>query len=101
MHIFIPLMQLIEFNELVEMVLYVAGLILSVVLVALSIFSYRKSGLKKLVYTVVAFSLFGIFLLYEGLEHFYSLENPFTEIVIPLSGLAIILFFFLAVIKKS
>ena len=101
MHIFIPLIQLVDFNELVEMVLYVAGLILSVVLVALSIFSYRKSGLKKLVYAVIAFSLFGIFLLYEGLEHFYSLENPFTEIVIPLSGLAIILFFFLAVIKKS
>ena len=101
MHIFMPLMQLIEFNELVEMMLYIAGLILAVVLVALSIFSYRRSGLKKLVYAIIAFSLFGVFLLYEGLEHFYSLENPFTEVVIPLSGLAIILLFFLAVIKKS
>jgi hypothetical protein len=35
------------------------------------------------------------------LEHFYSLDNAFTDIVIPLSGSAIILFFFLAVIKKS
>ena len=101
MHVFIPLLQLVEFNELVEMMLYTAGLILAIVLVALSIFSYRRSGLKKLVYAIIAFSLFGVFLLYEGLEHFYSLENPFTEVVVPLSGLAIILFFFLAVIKKS
>ena len=94
------LIQQIPLNELVEMLLYIAGSILSLILVALSIISYRKSGLKKLVYAVIAFSLFCVFLIYEGLEHFYSLESPFTEIVIPLSGLAIILFFFLAVIKK-
>jgi hypothetical protein len=95
------LIQQIPLNELVEMLLYIAGSILSLILVALSIISYRKSGLKKLIYAVIAFSLFCVFLIYEGLEHFYSLENPFTEIVIPLSGLAIILFFFLAVIKKT
>lgn len=101
MYIFIPPIQMVQFNELVEMMLYIAGSILAGVLVILSIFSYHRSGLKKLVYAIIAFSLFGAFLVYEGLEHFYSLENPFTEIVIPLSGLAIILFFFLAVIKKS
>ena len=101
MHLFDPLIQQLAFNELVEMLLYIAGSILSVVLVALSIFSYQKSGLKKLLYAAIAFSLFCAFLIYEGLEYFYSLDNPFTDIVIPLSGLAIILFFFLAVIKKD
>ena len=101
MHISDPLVQQIVFNDLVEMLLYIAGSILSGVLVALSIFSYQKSPLKKLLYAAIAFSLFCILLIYEGLEHFYSLDNPFTDIVIPLSGLAIILFFFLAVIKKS
>ena len=101
MQIFDPLIQQLAFNELVEMLLYIAGSILSVFLVALSIFSYQKSGLKKLLYAAIAFSLFCAFLIYEGLEHFYSLDNTFTDIVIPLSGLAIILFFFLAVIKKS
>jgi hypothetical protein len=101
MHISDPLVQQIVLNDLVEMLLYIAGSILSGVLVALSIFSYQKSGLKKLLYAAIAFSLFCIFLIYEGLEHFYSLDNQFTDIVIPLSGLAIILFFFLAVIKKS
>ena len=101
MHIFDPLIQQLAFNDVIEMLLYIAGSILSVILVALSIFSYQKSGLKKLLYAAIAFSIFCVFLIYESLEHFYSLDNPFTDIAIPLSGLAIILFFFLAVIKKS
>jgi hypothetical protein len=99
--IFIPLIQQVPILELVEMLLYIAGSILAAVLVGLSVLSYHKSGLKKLQYAAIAFLLFGIFLIYEGLEHFYSLENALTDIVIPLSGSAIILFFFLAVIKKS
>ena len=87
--------------HLVEILLYIAGGILSAVLVALSVVSFHKSGLKKLLYATIAFLLFGMFLIYESLEYFYSLDNPFTDIVIPLSGLAIILFFFLAVVKKS
>ena len=87
-------------NDLVEMLLYVAGSILSAILVALSIVSYYRYGLKKLVYATIAFLLFGIFLIYESLEHLYSLDNPFTDIVIPLLGLAIILFFFLVIVKK-
>jgi hypothetical protein len=101
LQIFIPLIQQVPILEIVEMLLYTAGAILSIFLVGLSVFSYRKSGLKKLQYAAIAFSLFCIFLIYEGFEHFYSLDNAFTDIVIPLSGSAIILFFFLAVIKKS
>ena len=101
MYFFSLLVQQMMFGEWLEMVLYVAGSILSLILVALSFISYRRSGLKKLLYAVIAFSLFFVFLFYEALEHFYSLDNVFTDIVIPLSGLAIVLFFFLAVIKKS
>lgn len=101
MHIIAPLIQQIPLYHLVEMLLYIAGSILSAILVTLSIISYHKSGLKKLVYATIAFLLFGMFLIYESLEHLYSLDNPFTDIVIPLSGLAIILFFFLAIVKKS
>jgi hypothetical protein len=101
LQIFIPLIQQVPILEVVEMLLYIAGAILAALLVGLSVFSYHKSGLKKLQYAAIAFSLFCIFLIYEGLEHFFSLDNAFTDIVIPLSGSAIILFFFLAVIKKS
>jgi hypothetical protein len=41
MHISDPLVQQIVINDLVEMLLYIAGSILSGVLVALSIFSYQ------------------------------------------------------------
>jgi polyferredoxin len=57
--------------------------------------------MKKLQYAVIAFSLFCGFLIYENLEHFFSLDNPFTDIIIPSMGLAILVFFFTAVIKKS
>jgi len=101
MHIFSPLIVLINYNELIEVFLYIAGSILALILVALSIYSYKRSGLKKLIYAIIAFSIFCVFLIYEGLEHFYYLDNPFTDIVIPISGLAIIIFFFLAVVKRN
>jgi hypothetical protein len=100
MQIFGLLIQQIPL-EVVELALYIAGAILSAVLVALSIYSYYKSGLKKLIYAAIAFLLFGVFLIYESLEHFYGLDNAFTDLVIPLSCLAVIFFFFLAVTKKS
>lgn len=101
MDIFNPLIHQINYSEMIEMLLYIAGSILSLILVILSIYSYKRSGLKKLIYAVIAFSLFCMFLIYEGLEHFYNLDNPFTDIVIPSSGLAIIVFFFMAVIKRN
>ena len=100
MDIFSLLIHRINYSELIEMLLYIAGSILSLVLVLLSISSYKKSGLKKLMYAVIAFSLFCVFLIYENLEHVFSLDNAFTDIIIPLSGLVIILFFFFAAVKK-
>ncbi|HEY6950489.1 MAG TPA: hypothetical protein VI146_07750 [Nitrososphaeraceae archaeon] len=47
----------------------------------------------------MAFSLFCGFLIYENLEHLFSIDNPFTDIIIPSTGLAILAFFLLAVIK--
>jgi hypothetical protein len=90
----------IPLNEIVETLLYIAGSILSAILCALAVFAYRKSGIKKLLYAAIAFSLFCMFLIYENLEHRFSLDNSFTDIIIPLSGLAIIVFFFLAAIRK-
>jgi hypothetical protein len=94
------LIQQVSFPPILEYILYIAGSILAMFLVALSIYSYYRSGLKKLIYAAIAFLLFGIFLIYESLEHFYGLDNAFTDLVIPIACLAIIFFFFLAVTKK-
>src|SRR5436309_15733854 len=96
-----PLIQQIPINDVIEALLYAAGTVLSAILVALSISAYRRSGLKKLQYAVIAFSLFCGFLIYENLENLFGIDNPYTDIIIPSMGLAILVFFFIAVIKKG
>lgn len=87
--------------ELTESILYIVGTIFAAILIALSISAYRNTQLKKLLYAIVAFLLFGIFLFYEFLEHTISFENPFGEIIIPLMGVSILVLFFLAIVKKK
>jgi len=89
------------FLELVESILYIIGTIFAAILIALSISAYRNTKLRKLLYAIVAFLLFGIFLFYEFLEHSMSLENTFTEIVIPFMGLSILVLFFMAIVNKK
>ena len=96
-----PLIHQIPISDVIEILLYVLGSLLSAVLVALSISAYLKSGLKKLKYAILAFSFFCGFLIYENLEHLFSFDNPFTDIIIPSTGLAILILFFLAVIKRN
>ena len=47
--------------DLVESLLYVAGTIFAAILIALSISAYRNTHLRKLLYAIIAFLLFGIF----------------------------------------
>lgn len=89
------------FLELIESILYIIGTIFAAILIALSISAYRNTKLRKLLYAIVAFLLFAIFLFYEFLEHSMSLENTFTEIVIPFMGLSILVLFFMAIVKKK
>jgi len=80
--------------------LYVAGTIFAAILIALSISAYRNTHLRKLLYAIVAFLLFGIFLFYEYLEHTIQLDNPFTDIILPSMALSILVLFFLAIVNK-
>jgi len=87
--------------ELIESILYIIGTIFAAILIALSISAYRNTKLRKLLYAIIAFLLFGVFLFYEFLEHSMSLENTFTEIVIPFMGLSILVLFFMAIVNKK
>lgn len=86
--------------DLVESLLYVAGTIFAAILIALSISAYRNTHLRKLLYAIIAFLLFGIFLFYEYLEHTIPLDNPFTDIILPSMALSILVLFFLAIVNK-
>ncbi len=89
------------FLELIESILYIIGTIFAAILIALSISAYRNTKLRKLLYAIVAFLLFATFLFYEFLEHSMSLENTFTEIVVPFMGLSILVLFFMAIVNKK
>jgi len=86
--------------EIVENILYIVGTIFAAILIALSISAYRNTHLKKLIYAIIAFLLFGVFLFYEYLEHSIAIDNPFTDIVLPSMALSILVLFFLAIINK-
>jgi len=91
----------IDIFELLEGLVYVGGAVFAALLVALSLSAYRNSRLKNLLYAVVAFSLFVIFLIYEYMEHTYDFDTPVTDIVVPFMVLAILVLFFLAIIKRN
>src|SRR4051794_27125905 len=89
--------------DTIEGIIYVIGTIFSIALVALSISAYKSTGIKKIRYAIVAFGLFAAFLLYEYLEHTFkgSFNTPYTDIIIPSSSLAIVVLFFLAIVRKK
>jgi hypothetical protein len=89
--------------DTIEGIIYVIGTIFSITLAALSISAYKNTGIKKIKYAIVAFGLFAVFLLYEYLEHTFkrSFNNPYTDIIIPSTSLAIVVLFFLAIVRKK
>jgi hypothetical protein len=87
--------------DLIESILYVAGTIFAIILIGLSISAYLNTHLRKLIYAMIAFFLFGTFLFYEYLEHSTNFEHPFADIILPLMCLSVLVLFFLAVIQKK
>ena len=100
MELVFSLIQQVPIGDLIEVILYVIGSAFSLILLSLSISAYRKNPQKRLLYAITAFSLFGVFLTYENFEHALTFENPFADITIPASTLAILVLFFLAILKE-
>jgi tellurite resistance protein TehA-like permease len=91
-----------------ELVIIASTIGLSILLSILSFSSYRKTKLKKMVNATAAFALFAIFAIYlyleenmfEGNVH-ETIDNPVTDITLPIIPLVILLLFFSALIKKD
>lgn len=76
--------------------------IFSILLLALSISAYRKTGLKKIIYATIAFALFGIQLLIQSLEDTFEVfDTGYTSLIISSMTLAILVLFFLAIVQKN
>jgi hypothetical protein len=91
-----------EVFEDVETVIMAVTGIFSLLLLALSISAYRKTGIKKIIYAATAFALFGIQLLFESLEEVFEvLDTGFGSIITSSMTLAILVLFFLAIVQKN
>jgi hypothetical protein len=76
--------------------------VFSILLLLLSISSYRKTGIKNILYASGAFGLFGIRLFIEVLEENYNIwDSYFVGFVTSSLTLAILVLFFLAIIKRN
>ena len=76
--------------------------IFSLLLLALSITAFKKTGLKVTIYAIIIFTLFAIqqFLEYLG-ETYITLDTPIIDSLISSMTLAILVVFFLAIVRTK
>ena len=93
--------QILFFEYLEGFVYFVSG-ILSSILLALSIYAYRKKYVKKILFAVMAFAFFSIYLYFEASEVFFPVlaTLPIIDLTAAAITTLVLLFFFMAIIKK-
>jgi hypothetical protein len=92
-----------QFYDRIEGAIQAAIGIFSLLLLGLSILAYRRTGLKKIIFAAIAFSLFAIQLILESLEETIGIleEPPIGDILSASMTLAILVLFFLAIVRKN
>ena len=92
----------IPFFEYLEGLLYFVSGILSSILLALSIYAYRKKYVKKILFAVMAFAFFSIYLYFEASEVFFPVlaTLPIIDLTAAAITTLVLMFFFMAIIKK-
>ncbi|HZD35802.1 MAG TPA: hypothetical protein VE130_11420 [Nitrososphaeraceae archaeon] len=100
--IFSGLLLQSEFFDGIERTIQAATGIFSILLLALSISAYRRTGLKKIIFAAVAFALFAVQLLIESLEDtFEVLDTGYGSVLTSAMTLAILVLFFMAIVQKK
>lgn len=75
--------------------------VVSMVLFALAITAYKNTGIKKILFAAAAFGLFAIQILVDALEDSMGfLSEEVVDIFVPLITFAILILFFVAIVKK-
>jgi hypothetical protein len=74
----------------------------SLLLLGLSVSAYRKTHLRRLVYAAVAFGWFALQLFFDYLEDAIpAFDTPYSDIIFFGITLAILVLFFMAIVKKK
>jgi hypothetical protein len=92
-----------EWYDSIEGAIQAAIGIFSLLLLGLSILAYKRTGLKKIIFAAIAFSLFAIQLNLESLEETIDIleESPIADILSASMTLAILVLFFIAIVRKN
>lgn len=86
----------------IEGAIKVVIVIFAILLFALSISTYKKTGIKKMMYAAAAFSLFAIQLLFEYLqETVLKFDTPYEDVILASMTLGILVSFLIFIIKKE
>ena len=89
------------FDYLEGFTYFISGILASILL-ALSIYAYKKKYVKKILYAIMAFAFFTSYLFFEGLEVFYPIleSSPILDVGAASITTLVLIFFFLAIVKK-
>ena len=92
----------VEPYEPITQVIQIAIAAFSLLLLGLSISAYKKTALKRILYAAVAFGLFAIQIFFDYLEDAVeAFDTPYSDIIFYGMTLAILVLFFVAVIRRN
>jgi hypothetical protein len=92
----------VEPFEPITQVIKIAIAAFSLLLLGLSISAYKKTGLRRILYAAVAFGLFALQMFVDYLEEaVQAFETPYTDIIFFGITLAILVLFFMAIVRKK
>jgi hypothetical protein len=91
----------IEPYEPITQAIQIAIAAFSLLLLGLSISAYKKTALKRILYAAVAFGLFAIQMFFDYLEDAVEgFDTPYSDIIFFGITLAILVLFFIAIVRK-
>jgi hypothetical protein len=92
----------VEPYEPITQAIQIAIAAFSLLLLGLSISAYRKTALKRILYAAIAFGLFAIQMFFDYLEDAVEgFDTAYSDIIFYGITLAILVFFFLAIVRKQ
>lgn len=88
--------------EPIVQIIKIAIAAFSLLLLGLSLSAYSKTKLKKIIYAAIAFGLFAVQLFFDYLEDAVpSFETAYNDIIFYAMTLAILVLFFVAVVRRK
>lgn len=88
--------------EPIEQAIKVGIAAFSILLAGLSVYAYKRTAIKGIIYAAVAFGLFAAQMLFEYLEdEVEGFDAPFNDIIFLGMTLAILVLFFLAIVWRK